>query len=94
MFARKKAVEISQSKRAPQNLDTSNETVKKYTSLANENQKILKGWERNRDKIESQVKRKLAKIPEADHFTKEYHVRKIVRRWGGDIKEFMKYIEG
>ena len=77
--------EVSEGKQAPRNLDRNNIRIAKALEYSDSIQSILKGWERNLDKIKKSINEKLIELDSqgADDHTKEYYVRKILTKWGG-----------
>lgn len=69
----------------PRNLDKDNPVIKKAEALADSYQKILKGWERNLPLIEKKIC-EIAKSKTYDYDSKIYYCKRIMRKFGGDIR--------
>lgn len=83
--ARETSKKVSKGEQAPRNLDKENPVIKKAEAKADSIQKILKGWERNLPLIEKKI-REIAKTNTYDYESKIYYSKRIVRKFGGDVK--------
>lgn len=92
--AREESKAVSQGKQAPRNLDRKNTKIAKALEYSDSIQAVLKGWERNLDKIKKLIDAKLVDLDAegADDMSKEYHVRKILRKWGGPAALYKDFI--
>lgn len=92
--AREESEAVSKGKQAPRNLDRKNTKIAKALEYSDSIQSVLTGWERNLDKIKELINLKLIELDEAgaDNMSKEYHVRKILRKWGGPAALYKNFI--
>ncbi|MGI0021808.1 MAG: hypothetical protein ACRD9Q_03005 [Nitrososphaeraceae archaeon] len=92
--AREESEAVSTGKQAPRNIDRKNTRIAKAMEYSDSIQKVLDGWDRNLEKIKNLIKDKLIQLDEqgADEYTKEYHVRKILRKWGGPAALYKDFI--
>lgn len=82
---REESKKVSKGEQAPRNLDKSNKVIKEAEKKADSIQKILKGWERNLPQINKLIKN-ICTVDTYDYDSKVYHAKRIIRKYGGDIK--------
>jgi hypothetical protein len=92
--ARSTAARISKGREAPQHLGKKTKEVLAQEAISQSQQKAVKGWERNRDKIQEKINEKVFYLRGADANikTQEFWVRKIIRHWGGDTSQFKDFL--
>ena len=85
IFDRVTSKKVTKGEQGPRNLDKDNPVIKKAEAKADSIQKILKGWERNLPVIEKRIS-EIAKSETYDYDSKIYFAKRIVRKFGGDVR--------